>query len=106
MAARRNRASAGVAESLDLLDKKVLAVAGSAPAAPDTLAGASASLAGVMNILQGADVRPTTVQLKAIATARAAALTAMTRWAAIKSVDLPAVNAKLAEAGLLPVTTP
>ena len=104
IAARRNRASGGVAESLDLLDKKVLAVAGRAPAGPETLAGASASLAGVMNILQGADVRPTTVQLKAITTARTAAASAMMKWAAIRTIDLPAVNAKLAAAGLGPVS--
>jgi hypothetical protein len=37
----------------------------------ETLASAGAALSGVMNILQGADVRPTTVQLSAIAAARA-----------------------------------
>ena len=43
---------------------------GSAPAAgppPESLTGAGAALASVMNLLQGADVRPTTVQLNAIA---------------------------------------
>jgi hypothetical protein len=49
-------------------------------------------------------VRPTSVQLKAIATARTAASTAMAKWAAIKAVDLPAVNAKLAAAGLPPMS--
>ncbi len=56
-----------------------------------------------MNILQGADVRPTTVQLKAITAARTAADGAMAKWTAIKAVDLPALNAKLATAGLAPV---
>jgi hypothetical protein len=56
-----------------------------------------------MNILQAADVRPTTVQLKAITTARTAADGAMAKWAAIKTVDLPALNAKLAAARLAPV---
>jgi photosystem II stability/assembly factor-like uncharacterized protein len=78
---------------------------GSAPAAPpDSLAGVSAGLAGVMNLLQGADVRPTTVQLQAIAAARAAASTAMTRWNAVNTVDIPALNATLKAAGLPPVT--
>ena len=53
-----------------------------------------------MNLLQGADVRPTTVQLDAIARARAAASRAMARWTAVKTVDLPALNAKLKAAGL------
>ena len=71
------------------------------PAAPfDSLAGASASLAGVMNLLQGADVRPTTVQIKAIAAARTSASAVMAKWNAIRTVDLPAINAKLTAAGL------
>jgi hypothetical protein len=78
---------------------------GDLAAAPDSLAAASAALAGVMNLLQGADVRPTTVQLDAIANARATASTAMTKWTAIKTVDLPALNAKLKAAGL-PVVNP
>jgi len=71
------------------------------PAAPfDSLAGAGASLAGVMNLLQGADVRPTTVQIKAIAAARTSASAVMAKWNAIRTVDLPAINAKLTAAGL------
>ncbi len=77
---------------------------GAGPPSPaDTLSGAAASLAGVMNVLQGADVQPTTVQLKAIASARAAAAQVMARWTAIKNVDLAAVNAKLKAAGLRPI---
>jgi photosystem II stability/assembly factor-like uncharacterized protein len=55
---------------------------GTSPSAgppPDSLSGASAALAGVMNLLQGADVRPTTLQLNAIAAARATAAKAMAR---------------------------
>ena len=78
--------------------------AGGAAAGPDTLSGASAALAGVMNILQGADVRPTTVQLKAITAARTAAASAMVKWTAIKTVDLPALNGSCVAAGLPPLT--
>jgi len=70
---------------------------------PDSLSGVSAALAAVMNLLQGADVRPTTVQLNAIAAARAAAATAMARWSALKTVHLPALNAQLTAAGLTPI---
>jgi hypothetical protein len=57
-----------------------------------------------MNLLQGADVQPTTVQLEAIASARAAAAAVMARWTAIKTVDLAALNAKLKLAGLNQIT--
>ena len=90
----------GVAESLDSLDAKVLVLAGGAADGPATLSGASAALAGVMNILQGADVRATTVQLKAVTAARTAAADAMLKWTAVKTVDVPAVNVKLVAAGL------
>jgi hypothetical protein len=70
---------------------------------PDSLSGAAAALAGVMNLLQGADVRPTTVQLNAIAAARATAAKAMARWAALKTINLPALNAQLVAGGLTPV---
>src|SRR5260221_14160916 len=74
---------------------------GGGPAAPpDSLAGASAALAGVMNLLQSADVRPTTVQLDAIASARASAAATMAKWSAIKTVDVPAINVKLTAAGV------
>ena len=70
---------------------------------PDSLSGASAALAAVMNLLQGADVRPTTVQLNAIAAARATAAKTMARWTALKTVNLPALNAQLTAAGLPPI---
>jgi photosystem II stability/assembly factor-like uncharacterized protein len=66
----------------------------------DTLTSASAGLAAVMTSLQSADVRPTTVQLNAIAAARATADRLMTEWAAMKSTDLVALNTKLKAAGL------
>jgi hypothetical protein len=42
--------------------------------------------------------------VNAIADARASASKAMARWDAIKSVDLPALNAKLKAAGLPTIT--
>jgi hypothetical protein len=116
----RPQATGAVADALAALDRKVEALEpppvlsaggaggrggrGAAPAPPsDTLSGASALLAGVMNLLQGADVRPTMVQVNAIANARATASRVMARWTAIKTVDLAALNAKLKAAGLTPV---
>ena len=53
-----------------------------------------------MNSLQGADVRPTTVQLNAIASARAHAGRVMARWTALTTIELTALNTKLSAAGL------
>ncbi len=74
--------------------------AGGQAAPAGVLQTALAGLTGVMNSLQSADVPPTVNQRAAIVTARQAATGAMTRWTAFKSVDLPALNAKLKAAGL------
>jgi hypothetical protein len=103
VAARLAQASTAAAGALTSFNTKIQALIGEAPAGPDTLSGAGAGLAGVMNILQAADVPPTTVQLKAITTARTAAAAAMAKWTAIKTIDLPALNVKLSAAGLAPV---
>jgi photosystem II stability/assembly factor-like uncharacterized protein len=118
VATRRSQATGATAGALGALDRKLEALApappsstlgrgrGGAPGAPpDSLTGASAALAAVMNVLQGADVQPTTVQLNAISTARVAAAKAMARWATVKAVDLAALNVQLKAAGL-PALTP
>jgi hypothetical protein len=71
---------------------------------PDSFAGAIAGLTSVVNILQGADVKPTAVQLEAVSRARSAASRAMARWTSIKTLDLVALNTKLKAAGLSTVT--
>jgi hypothetical protein len=117
----RSEATALISEALDTFDKKLepLAPGPEAPppapapggrggrgggagtqAPPDSLAGAAAALSGVMMLLQGADVRPTTVQLDAIAAARTHASEIMARWTTVKTTDLAALNAKLKSAGL------
>ena len=53
-----------------------------------------------MNLLQGADVRPTTVQLNAITKARAEGTRVMARWNALSGTELAALNRTLATAGL------
>jgi hypothetical protein len=114
---RRSIATDGASRSLPQplppqlapLEKKLEAlVADGAPdGAPresgETLGGASTELARVMNLLQDADVPPTTLKLQAISRARANAARAMARWTAIKTVDIPAVNAALTAAGLQPL---
>ncbi len=84
-------ASGDAGAAVAALDRKIEAIG---------LAAAATRLAGVMNLLQGADVAPTTLQLKTIAAARAAGTTAMTKWTAVRTVDVPAANLKLKAAGL------
>ena len=74
-----------------------------APAAPDSLWAVSASLAGQMNAMQAADVAPTANTLAAVTAALNAADAVMARWASLKTVDLPALNATLKAAGLPPI---
>jgi hypothetical protein len=123
VAAAQPKATGALADALTAFDKKLDAIAGAAPAgggrgrgagggggggrggapagpAVETLASAGAALSGVMNLLQAADVQPTAVQLAAIASARAQAARVTARWNTVATVDLAAVNAKLAAAGL------
>jgi hypothetical protein len=115
-------ASGDVAAALDTLDKKIEAVVGvrgagggrggrggggvpgGSAAAPSTLNSVAVDLSGAMNVLQGADVQATDVQVKSITAARTAVSSSMAKWTAIKTVDLPAMNAKLKAAGMTLLT--
>jgi hypothetical protein len=59
-----------------------------------------------MNLLQGADVAPTANQRATIAAARQAATTAMGRWAALRTTELAALNARLQASGLPKIDVP
>ena len=104
IAARRAQVSGPAADALTTLDRTIEALVGTPAAGGDTLSAAGSGLAGVMNSLQGADVRPTTVQLTAIGRARAAAARTMAKWTAIRTVDVPAANTRLAAAGVAAIT--
>jgi photosystem II stability/assembly factor-like uncharacterized protein len=119
-------ATGAASEALAALDKKIEALAGAPQAGgrgrggaggggggggrggrggtgadtAATLNGASAALSGVMNLLQGADVRPTTVQLDAIAAVRANAAKVMARWNTLRTTEIATLNATLKSAGL------
>jgi len=64
------------------------------------VAGISSSLTSLMSLLQGADVAPTTQLVAAVTERQHALATIRTRWNALKSVDLAALNAQLKQAGL------
>jgi len=88
-------AKGAAATALTALDKKI-----------DTgaLNTSGAALSGVMNSLQSADVAPTATQLNSINAALTSFREAMAKWTAIRTVDLPSVNAALKAAGLTPLT--
>ena len=75
-----------------------------AATATDTLWAVSASLGAVMNAMQAADVAPTANTLAAVTAAQQNAARVMARWTALRTVDLPALNAQLKGAGLTPLT--
>ena len=99
----------GLPPQLASLDKKLEGLVGEGPRdggpgdSGESLGSAGAELARVMNLLQDADVPPTTLKLRVISRARGNAARTMARWAAIKTVDIPAVNAALATVGLQPL---
>lgn len=124
----RSPASEDVRAALEAFDRKVEALAGApagtggrgagrggapggqgrggpgGPVDTGTLAGIGAALAGVMNLLQAADVQPTALQVKTMTTAQDNARAVMARWSAIKTTELAALNARLKTAGLAPVS--
>jgi hypothetical protein len=69
-------------------------------AAADTLWATTAALSGLMNSMQAADVGPTSNTLNAVTAAQANAGRVLGRWHALRTIDLPALNATLKAAGL------
>jgi hypothetical protein len=96
-------ATGDVATALDAFDRKVAALAGD-PASPATLAGIGAALAGVMNVLQGADAQPTALQVATMTAAQNNARAVMARWTALRATGLAALSARLKTAGLAPLS--
>jgi len=70
------------------------------PAATDTLWAVSGSLGGLMNVMQAADVAPTSNTVAAVTAAQQNAARVMARWRALETVDLPVLNAQLKAQGL------
>jgi hypothetical protein len=67
---------------------------------PDTLNSVRASLLALMNMVQAADVAPTTQLVAAASDRQKAAAQIMNRWAALKTQELTALNAQLKNANL------
>ena len=103
------RKSAGaMADALDTFDKKLAALAGGArgggrfapPGGPDTLASVQGALSGLLRVIQGADVAPTTQVVAAASERRKALANLLEKARALKDQDLAALNAQLKQAGL------
>jgi photosystem II stability/assembly factor-like uncharacterized protein len=106
----------GAPEAIAAFDQKAAAIEGGGgaggrggggrggvSAGPETLSSAGASLSALIRMLEAADVAPTTQLTAAVADRRAAVRAVMARWRALKNTDLPALNAKLKQAGVAAV---
>ena len=96
-----------VLQALIAFDQKAAALEGSGDrfnsrsgGSRDTLAGISVSLAMMMEILQSADVTPTSQAVTAVSDIRTALSKLMERWKALETQDLTNLNAQLREANL------
>ncbi len=111
--ALKDRAGQGaVADAITALDKKIEALAGAtggeggpggrfgASGGADTLASVRGALSSLLGLLQQADVSPTTQTVAAVAGRRNAMASLLTRWNAVRTQDVPALNTQLRQANL------
>jgi hypothetical protein len=105
----QERAGQGtVSQALAAFDQKAAALEGTTGfgfgggggGTPDTLAAMGGALSSLMGLLQGADVAPTSQLAAAVADRLQALAKVMERWNALRTHDLEAMNAKLAQANL------
>jgi hypothetical protein len=112
---RRERAGQGaLADAIGALDQKTAALAGGAGGGRGgggagrsdrtNLASLNGELASVYGILQGADETPTARAEAAAGELRLALTAQLARWRELKTVDVPALNERLRQANLPPVS--
>jgi hypothetical protein len=100
------KATGNALAAINALDQKVQALAGGvarrpgAGTEPPTLGGLRTRFLALLNVLQEADVTPSTQAAAAAADLKKEAPALMERWNAIKSQDIPAMNQQLKGAGL------
>ncbi|MFY9529988.1 MAG: hypothetical protein WBC04_24705 [Candidatus Acidiferrales bacterium] len=104
-----------VAQSITAIDKKADELAGAevnpfefsfrGSPGPDTLNSVRGSLLALMNMVQAADVAPTTQLVAAASDRRKAAAQIMNRWAALKAQELTALNPQLKSSNLPVINT-
>jgi hypothetical protein len=102
----RPKAKGGVATAIAALDAKAAAVAGSGGGffgggeGPETLSRLNGNLAQLLDMLQDADVAPTSVVAAAVSERIDVLGPLLLRWYDIAGRDVPALNRRLKGAGL------
>jgi hypothetical protein len=94
----RSGATGAAAEALAEFDGKAAALEG--PSGAPSLGRLSGELASLYGTLQEVDAAPTTQTLSAVAERESALKQLLSRWAALRSGDLEALNARLRSAGV------
>ncbi|MCU1267600.1 MAG: hypothetical protein JWM21_3918 [Acidobacteria bacterium] len=107
--ARSHATAQDLKSHLDALSQKLEALVGSESARPDpagklSLQSTTAKLRTLLNMLQDVDVAPTPQLTTAVAELQTDAQMLVTRWQAIKSQDVPALNQELRASGLAAIT--
>jgi photosystem II stability/assembly factor-like uncharacterized protein len=100
------QASGPVADAVGALRKKVAGLTGGGgrffgpPSSEATLSRVAGEIGGLYGGIGSSDAAPTATQIAALAAVEKDNAAVMTRWKAIKSTDLPALNSQLSGAGL------
>ena len=96
----------GLADAISALDRQAATIegGGQGPGLQPGLAQLNGRLVTLLTIVNGADVAPTTQVVAAVSEARKALASLVARWDGVKAKDLVALNEKLRQAGLPPMT--
>jgi hypothetical protein len=104
---RRANARGDVATAISAVDGRTAALVGSGGGfggdATESLSRLNGNLAQLLDLVQDADVAPTTVLVETIQERQATVAALLLRWEEILTRDLPALNQKLRTAGLAEV---
>jgi hypothetical protein len=111
----RDRASDNeLKETINALDQKTAVLEGAgggfrgggggAGAGEPSLSRTNGELLGLMGLVEGADVRPTTQAIAASEQAKRALTGVISRWRELREKDVSALNAQLVKAGLPALT--
>jgi hypothetical protein len=93
-----------LSQKLDLLVNGPKAKPGTpVPVTDFSLTRTAAAFSGLLDVLQNADVAPSTQAVAASADLQTALTKSTTAWETIQSKDLPVLNTKLKAAGLAPI---
>jgi photosystem II stability/assembly factor-like uncharacterized protein len=105
-AIRQKLSEGTLAAAIDQIDQKVQALVGGGGRRPGpgieapTLAGMRTRYLALLNIFQEADVAPTTQATAGVGELEKQLPPLLERWRALKSQDIPALNAQLKQSGL------